>query len=58
MILRKRSLENGNCIVQQKLGDAHLTLSDLRKKLQNGDDSSCLYQKVVTPNAGDITSLK
>ena len=39
MILRKRALENGNCIVQQKLGDAYLTVSGLREKLQNGDDS-------------------
>jgi hypothetical protein len=39
MILRKRALENGNFIVQQKLGDAHLTVSDLKEKLQNGDDS-------------------
>jgi hypothetical protein len=30
MILRKKALENGNFIVQQKLGDAHLTVSDLR----------------------------
>jgi hypothetical protein len=38
MILGKRALENGNFIVQQKLGDAHLTVSDLKEKLQNGDD--------------------
>jgi hypothetical protein len=39
MILRKRALENGNFNVQQTLGDAHLTVSDLKEKLQNGDDS-------------------
>jgi hypothetical protein len=40
MILRKRALENGNYIVQHKLGDAHLTVSDLKEKLQNGDEKS------------------
>jgi hypothetical protein len=45
MILRKRALENGNFIVQQKLGDAYLTVSDLREKLQNGDDS--IVKKIV-----------
>jgi hypothetical protein len=31
--------------VQQKLGDAYLTVSDLREKLQNGDDS--IVKKIV-----------
>jgi hypothetical protein len=32
-------LENSNFIVRQQLGGEHLTVADLREKLQNGDDS-------------------
>jgi hypothetical protein len=35
--MRKRVLEQSTFIVQQKLGDTHLTLSDLKEKLQTGD---------------------
>jgi hypothetical protein len=35
--MRKRVLEQSTFIVQQKLGDSHLTLSDLKEKLQTGD---------------------
>jgi hypothetical protein len=31
--------EQSTFIVQQKLGDSHLTLSDLKEKLQTGDQS-------------------
>jgi hypothetical protein len=37
--MRKRVLEQTTFIVQQKLGDSHLTLSDLKEKLQTGDQS-------------------
>ena len=37
--MRKRVLEQSTFIVQQKLGDSHLTLSDLKEKLQTGDQS-------------------
>ena len=39
IIMRKRVLEQCTFIVQQKLGDSHLTLSDLKEKLQTGDQS-------------------
>jgi hypothetical protein len=34
--MRKRVLEQSTFIVQQKLGDSHLTLSNLKEKLQTG----------------------
>ena len=37
--MRKRVLEQSIFIVQQKLGDSHLTLLDLKEKLQTGDQS-------------------
>jgi hypothetical protein len=37
--MRKRVLEQSTFIVQQKLGDSHLTLSELKEKLQTGDQS-------------------
>jgi hypothetical protein len=39
MIMRKRALENCSFIVQQKLGDEHLTISALKEKLEKGDNS-------------------
>ena len=39
IIMRKRVLEQSTFIVQQKLGDSHLTLSELKEKLQTGDQS-------------------
>ena len=39
IIIRKRVLEQSTFIVQQKLEDSHLTLSDLKEKLQTGDQS-------------------
>lgn len=39
IINRKRVLDNSTFIVQQKLGENMLTLSDLKAKLQNGDKS-------------------
>jgi hypothetical protein len=35
MIMRKRAIENSTFIVKQKLGDAHLSVSDNRDKIQN-----------------------
>ena len=39
MIMRKRVLEQSTFIVQQKLGDPHLTVSELKEKLKEGDKS-------------------
>jgi hypothetical protein len=40
MIMRKRAIVNSNYIVKQQLGDEHLTVSDLKDKLQQGDEST------------------
>ena len=45
MILRKRAIENSNFIVNQKLGDAHISVSDIKKKLQDGDNS--IAKKII-----------
>ena len=37
MILRKRAIENSNFIVNQKLGDAHICVSNIKEKPQDGD---------------------
>jgi hypothetical protein len=37
--MRKRVLEQSTFIFRQKLGDSHLTLSDLKEKLPTGDQS-------------------
>ena len=39
ILMRKRALDNANFIVNQKLGDKHLTVDDLKQKLQEGDQS-------------------
>ena len=39
MLSRKRALDNSNFIVNQKLGEEHLTISDLKEKMENGDNS-------------------
>ena len=39
MIARKRAIDQGNYIVRQQLGDPHLTVADLKQKLQEGDTS-------------------
>ncbi|CAC5402976.1 unnamed protein product [Mytilus coruscus] len=39
MIMRKRAIENSNFVVHQKLGEQHLSISELREKIQNGDNS-------------------
>ena len=45
MILRKRAIENSNFIVNQKLGDAHISVSDIKEKLQDGDNS--IAKKII-----------
>ena len=40
MIMRKKALENGNFVVNQKLGDKHLSVSELTNKLNDGDNST------------------
>lgn len=42
MIMRKRAEENSKFVVQQKLGDKHLPVSDLKIQLENG---VCLLEK-------------
>jgi signal recognition particle subunit SEC65 len=39
MIMRKRAFENSSFIVKQQLGEDHITISDLREQIQNGDNS-------------------
>ena len=38
--MRKRAAENSKFLVQQKLGDKRLTVSDLKLQLENGDLSA------------------
>ena len=45
IIARKRAIDQGNYIVRQQLGDPHLTVADLKQKLQEGDTS--LGSKIV-----------
>jgi hypothetical protein len=46
MILRKRAIENSNFIVNQKLGDAHISVSDIKKKLIRKQTWKCHGEKV------------
>ena len=39
MIMRKRAAENAKFIVNQKLGDSHLTVADLKEQLKSGNQS-------------------
>ena len=39
MIMRKRTLEQSTYIVSQQLGDKHISVSDIKEKLQRGDKS-------------------
>ena len=39
ILMRKRALDNSSYIVNQKLGEKHLTVDDLKEKLQNEDQS-------------------
>ena len=39
MIMRKRAIDNSNYIVNQQLGDKHITIAELKEKLQSGDTS-------------------
>ena len=39
MISRKRTIEQSNFIVQQKLGEEQLSVSTLKEQIQNGDES-------------------
>ena len=45
MIMRKRTLGQSTYIFQQQLGDKHLTVSDIKEKLQKGDRS--IAEKIV-----------
>ncbi|XP_021371429.1 uncharacterized protein LOC110466321 [Mizuhopecten yessoensis] len=37
IIIRKRTLEQSTYIVKQQIGDEHMTISDLKEQLQNGN---------------------
>ena len=39
MIMHKRAAENARFVVNQKLGDRHLTVADLKEQIQNGNQS-------------------
>jgi hypothetical protein len=39
MIMRKKELDNCNFVVNQKLGDKHLSVSELKNKINDGDNS-------------------
>lgn len=39
IIIRKRTLEQSTYIVKQQLGDEHMTISELKEQLQNGNNS-------------------
>ena len=58
ILMRKRALDNSSYIVNQKLGEKHLTVDDLKEKLQNGDQSigkkNTLFQWIIK---GNITIL-
>ena len=43
--MRKRAIENTTFIAKQTLGDAHLSVSDIRDKMQNGDNS--IIKKII-----------
>ena len=45
MIVRKRALENSKFIVNQKIGEDHLTLSAVKEMLETGDES--LIKKII-----------
>ena len=45
MIASKRAIDQGNYILRQQLGDPHLTVAELKEKLQEGDTS--LGSKIV-----------
>ena len=45
MIMRKRAIENSTFIVKQKLDEAHLSVSDIRDKIQNDDNS--IIKKII-----------
>jgi hypothetical protein len=39
MIMRKKALENCNFVVNQNLGNKHLSVSELKNKINDGDNS-------------------
>ncbi|XP_053391813.1 uncharacterized protein LOC128554571, partial [Mercenaria mercenaria] len=45
MIMHKSAIEKGNFIVRQQLGDQHITVSNLKDSIKNGDDT--LSKKIV-----------
>ena len=43
--MRKRALEQSSYIVKQQLGDEHMTVDDLRQRIEKGDNS--IGQKIL-----------
>jgi len=41
MIIRKQTLEKSLFIVQQTLGEPHISISELKEKIEKGDESIC-----------------
>ena len=41
MIIKKQTLEKNSFIVQQKLGEPHISISELKEKIEKGDESIC-----------------
>ena len=39
IIIRRRAQENSNFIVQQKLGEDHISVEEIKQQLESGDDS-------------------
>lgn len=37
IISRRRAIDNSNFVITQKIGDAHITVEELRKQLESGD---------------------
>lgn len=49
-ISRKKTLESGSFVANQKLEDEHLTISNLKEKLEHGDDSfakNIVFRRII-----------
>ena len=45
IIMRKRTLEQSTYIMQEQMGDEHLSLHDLKQRIHRGDN--CVAQKIL-----------
>lgn len=53
--MRKSALERSTYIIEQKLGDNHFTVADLKKLIENGDKSVSQNILYFGGNLRDIT---